>query len=129
MADAYANQVYDGRRNAVFKLTDVSDATGLTGVNVTNVASLVPNPGVHLKLRKVRFAIFGMSVRLQWAATTNVDLLLLNPGEDILDFSSIFSSGLTNNGGAGVTGDILITTIGAVANSNFSIILECIKGV
>lgn len=129
MADVYVNQVYDGARNAVFKITDVSDGTGLVAQNVTNVASLSPNPGVHLKLRKLRFTIAGMSVRLQWAATTPVDLWILNPGEDFLDFETIFSGGLPNNAGAGVTGDIILTTIGAGANSNFSIVLECIKGV
>lgn len=129
MADVYANQIYDGARNCTFKLTDVSDGTGLVAQNVTNVASLTPNPGVHLKLRKIRFAISGMSVRLQWAANVNADLVILNPGEDILDFSTIYSSGISNNGGAGATGDILLTTINASNGSNFTIVIEAIKGV
>jgi hypothetical protein len=129
MSDAYANQIYDGARNCTFKLTDVSDGSGLSAQNVTNVGSLVPNPGVHLKVRKIRFAISGMSVRLQWAATTPADIVILNPGEDILDFSTIYSSGISNNGGAGATGDILLTTIGATANANFTIVIEAIKGV
>lgn len=129
MADAYASQVYDGRRNLFIKLTDVSDGTGLTGQNVTNISGLVPNPGVHLKLRRVRFAISGMSVRLQWQATTNVDLVLLSPGEDELDFSRDYAGGIPNNGGTGVTGDVLLTTVGQSSGATFTLGLEFIKGV
>lgn len=129
MADTYGNNVYDGARNCVFSLTDFSDGTGLSAQNVTNVANLVPNPGVHLKLRRIQFAINGMSVRLQWNASTPVDIALLSPGENVIDYSRLYSGGLTNNAGAGVTGDIILTTEGASANSNFTIILECIKGV
>lgn len=128
MADAYTNQVYDGARNCQFKLTDLSDGTGLTAQNVTSVASLVPNPGAHLKLKRVRYSIEGMTVRLQWAGTPSADLLMLSSGEDILDFSTDYAGGIPNNA-TSPTGDILLTTIGATANSNFSILIECIKGV
>lgn len=129
MADAFTSQIYDGARNLFIKLTDVSDGTGLAAVNITNIASLVPNPGVHLKLRRIQYALFGMSVRLQWAASTPVDLILLNPGSDDLDFRRNYAGGIPNNGGAGVTGDIILTTIGALTGNNFTIALELIKGV
>lgn len=129
MADTVTNQIYDGARNAVFKVTDVSDGTGLTNYNVTNVASLVPNPTIHLKVVRIWYAIKGMSVRLQWAANVNVDIAILSDGQNEINFDNIFSAGLPNNGGTGVTGDILLTTIGASANSNFIVTIECIKGV
>jgi hypothetical protein len=128
MADSYSNQVYDGARNAQFKLTDLSDGTGLTNQNVTNVSSLVPNPGIHLKLRRVRYSIEGMTVRLQWGGTPNKDLILISQGEDVLDFSKDYAGGIPNNA-AMPTGDVLLTTIGASANSSFTIMLEFIKGV
>lgn len=129
MADVVHNHVYDGARNAVFNVTDFSDGTGLTNYNVTNVANLSPNPGVHMKLKRVQYAIEGMSVRLQWAASTNIDIVILSPGENEIDYSRLFSGGISNDAGAGVTGDIILTTIGASANSNFTLLLETIKGV
>lgn len=130
MADVVHNHVYDGARNAVFNVTDFSDGTGLTNYNVTNVASLSPtNPGVHLKLKKIQYAIQGMSVRVQWAASTNIDIVILSPGENVIDYTRLYSGGISNDAGAGVTGDIVLTTIGASANSNMVLTLECLKGV
>lgn len=136
MADTTTSQLYDGRRNVNLKLTNFSDGTGQTGVKVLDVTTLTPNPGIHLKLRRVRFSITGMSVRLQWEATTPIDIVVLGNGEDILDFTNEYAGGFPNNAGTGVTGSILLTTIGAAAvgagntaGSSYTINLELIKGV
>jgi hypothetical protein len=89
----------------------------------------VPNPGVHLKLRRIRYNIDGMYVRLQWDATTPVDIAILGNGQDILDFTNEYAGGFPNDAGVGVTGNILLTTIGQLSGSNATLNLELIKGV
>lgn len=129
MADVVNSQLYDGARNVNLKYTIESDGTGQAGAVIINVSTLVPNPGVHLKVRRIRYSISGMYVRLQWDATTPIDLALLGSGQDILDFTNEYAGGFPNNAGAGVTGNILLTTQGQLAGSNATINLELIKGV
>lgn len=128
MADATSSQIYDGARNLSVKLTNVSDGTGQTAAKVVDVTTLTPNPGTHLKLRRIKYSIESMSVRLQWEGTPNQDLVLISNGENILDFSKEYAGGIPNNA-ASPTGNVLLTTIGAAANSNYVIDMEFIKGV
>ncbi len=93
------------------------------------VANLTPNPGAHLKLRRVRYNIQAMSVQLFWDATVDAPILILAPGSDLLDFHKEFAGGWPNNGGAGATGNVNLTTIGQVAGSSYTIDLEFIKGI
>ena len=129
MADTTNLQLYDGARNVNLKYTIYSDGTGQNATDILQVSTLNPNPGLHLKLRRVRYSIQGMNVRLQWAATIPIDIVLLGNGQDILDFTNEYAGGFPNNGGAGATGDILLTTTGQMAGSSATINLELIKGV
>src|SRR6185312_10594076 len=129
MADITTSQLYDGARNVNLKYTIYSDGTGQAATPIIQVSSLVPNPGTHLKLRRIRYSISGMYVRLQWDASAPVDIVILGSGEDILDFTNEYAGGFPNNGGAGVTGNILLTTEGQVAGSNCTLNLELVKGV
>ncbi len=128
MADTTSSQIYDGARNVVVKFTDVSDGTGLSGATFLDVSTLTPNPGVHLKLRRLQYGIEGMSIRLQWAGTPNADIVLLSNGESVLDFSRDFSGGIPNNASS-PTGNVLISTINATAGGNLTIFAEFYKGV
>lgn len=129
MADTVNSQLYDGARNVNLKYTIFSDGTGQTGTDILQVSTLTPNPGLHLKIRRIRYSIQGMSIRLQWEANTPIDIALLGTGQDILDFTNEYAGGFPNNGGTGVTGNILLTTYGQLAGSSATINLECIKGV
>jgi hypothetical protein len=129
MADTVTSQLYDGARNVNLKYTVYSDGTGQTAADILQVSTLNPNPGLHLKIRRIRYSIQGMSLRLQWEASTPIDIALLGNGQDILDFTNEYAGGFPNNGGAGVTGNILLTTIGQQAGSSATLNLECIKGV
>jgi hypothetical protein len=128
MADVTTAQAYDGSRNYQIKLTNYSDGTGQTGVKIIDVTTLVPNPGTHMKLRRIRYNISGMYVRLQWEGTPNEDIVILGNGQDILDFSTDFAGGFPNNA-ATATGNVLLTTEGALNGSNYTIVLEFLKGV
>lgn len=129
MVDVTGSQVYDGRRNYQIKLTDFSDGTGQSAVKVVDVTTMTPNPGVHIKLRRVRYSINIMSVRLQWEASSPVDIVFLAQGQDILDFSKEYAGGYPVPVVAGATGNVLLTTYGQIVNASYSIDLEFIKGV
>lgn len=129
MADALTSQAYDGARNYQIKLVDVSDGTGFIAHKVVDVTTMTPNPGIHMKVRRIRYTIAGGSVLLLWEATTNVPIVWLATGTDILDFSKVYAGGYPNNGGTGATGNILLTTEGFGATSGFTIDLEIIKGI
>jgi hypothetical protein len=132
MADVTTSQVIaNGARNLIIKLTDVSDGTGLAGVKVVDAQSQAyavggQVPGRHLKIKRIVYDVHGMVVRLQWDATVPVDLATLS-GFGHLDFRRF--QGLPNPQPVGATGSILLTTLGAAANSTFTIDLEMIKGV
>ena len=127
MADAVTSQtIVDNVRTFVGKFTNVSDATGETNVVKVDLSGDIPNPTTHLKIWRIWYDCKTMAVRLKWDATSAVDIAILG-GFGFLDFRDF--GGLTNNGGAGVTGKITFTTIGAVANASYTIILECKKGV
>lgn len=129
MADALTTQHYDGARNYTIKLVDISDGTGLSLVKVVDVTTMNPNPGVHLKVRKIQYTIHSGAVILYWEATTNVPIVFLAEGTDMLDFSKVYAGGYPNNAGTGVTGNILLSTVAFAANSGFSVELELLKGV
>lgn len=129
MADTTNSEPYDGARAYQIKLTNYSDGTGQSAAKVVDVTTMTPNPGTHMKLRRVRYAIEGMSVRLQWEATTPVDIVILGDGAELLDFSTDYAGGMPNNGGVGVTGSVLLTTHGQISGSSYTIFLEFIKGV
>jgi len=127
LPDAVSSQLYDGARNVVVHLNNVSDGTGQTNALIVDVSTLTPNPTTHLALWRASFSIRGGGVIISWDATVDQQLLFMGdggPGE--LDFSPW--GGLWNNAGAGVTGDVLLSTVGFAANSGYSITLEFKKG-
>lgn len=128
MADATTIQLYDGVRNCQVKLTNFSDGTGQTNAVLINASTLVPNPGAHMKIRRIRYNVDGMYVRLQWGGTPNQDIAILGNGQDMLDFSTEYAGGFPNNATT-PTGNILLTTVGALSGSNYTIVLDMIKGV
>jgi hypothetical protein len=121
MADEVTTDIIvDGSKNTVIKLTNVSDGTGEAAVVKVDVSALEGAPS-SVKIMKVIYSCSDMSVNLLWDATANVLALTLPQGSDTLDFSE--GGAILNNAGAGVTGDILLTTVGAAAGDTYSIML------
>lgn len=122
MADAVTTQIIvDGPRNAVVKLTSVSDGTGEAGVLKVDVSALEGAPG-EVAIERILFTTNGMRVDLLWDATTDVLAWSLAPDmTDDLDFSCF--GGLVNNSGVGRTGDIMLTTTGHSNGDSYSIVL------
>lgn len=128
MADSVTSQtLLDGERLAVMKFTNISDGTGEAAVTKVDVSALASsNAGkacTGVKIAKITTAISAMGVNVLWDATADVTAIVLAPGNETF----CFDPALSNNAGAGVTGDVQFTTIGAAANSTYSIVLELVK--
>jgi hypothetical protein len=131
MVDNVTTQtLLDGERLVIQKFTNISDGTGEVAVNKVIVANLAHNAfGVActgVKINRIWSAAHGMEVRVLWDATT--DLLawaITSNGPYLMDFSSF--GGISNNAGAGKTGNIAFTTSDASAGDMYTIVLECIK--
>lgn len=131
MADAVTSQtIQDGERKAVLKFTNVSDGTGETNVVKVDVSSLAANSSgqacTKVTVAQIWWQCVGMGVELLFDATANVLVIGLSPDSNGYHDYTPFT-GIPNNAGTGVTGDILFTTIGASANDTYTVILELIK--
>jgi hypothetical protein len=126
MADAVASQtLVDGDKNVVMKFTNASDGTGEAAVLKVDVSALNGAPS-RVKVNRIHYTTSGMAVRLLWDATTDVTMFELGTDQTgCLDFTAF--GGLINNAGSGITGDVMLTTIGHSAGDSYTIVLEMAK--
>ena len=131
MADAVTSQtILDGDRLVIQKFTNISDGTGETAALKIDVSTLNPDQFGHacngVKINKIWAQTYGMAVDILWDATT--DVIADTIPADVM-YKMCFSDfgGIPNNSGAGKTGDVLFTTVGASSGDRYTIILECIK--
>ena len=131
MADVVTSQtIQDGSRKAVLKFTNASDGTGESAVTKVDVSALSSNAAGEscssVQINKILWQCTGMSVKIEFDATTNVLAIGLsedsNGYHDYSDFS-----GIPNNAGSGKTGDLAFTTVGHSSGDTYMIILELIK--
>ena len=131
MADAVASQtLFDNERIAIMKFTNISDATGETKVLKVDVSALTPaqNGGAcnGVSITKIHASTHGMEVLIFWDATTDVLCWAVPQNSQYtMDWSQW--GGLTNNAGAGKTGDVLFSTADANSGDFYTITLEMIK--
>jgi hypothetical protein len=131
MADAVASQtLIDGERMAIMKFTNLSDGTGESKVLKVDVSALTSSasglPCTGVTITKIYSATHGFEVQIYWDATTDVFCWCVpQNSEYLMDFEKF--GGLTNNAGAGVTGDVLFSTADASAGDFYTIVLEMVK--
>ena len=131
MADAVTSQtILDGERLFIGKFTNISDGTGEAAVVKVDVSALNPNAAGQacngVKINKIWAQTQGMAVDILWDATADVLCETIPENQFyLMDYSSF--GGFPNNAGAGKTGDVSFTTIGAAAGDRYTITLECIK--
>ena len=131
MADAVTSQtIQDGERKAVLKFTNASDGTGESAVKKVDVSALATNSAgdtcTGVAINKIWWQCTGMSVKIEFDATSNV--LAIGLSEDSNGFHDYSNfSGIPNNAGSGVTGDLDFTTVGASSGDTYMIVLELIK--
>lgn len=102
----------DGVRNAVIHAYIASDgASGdETDTVLVDVSTLAGAPSA-VSVLKVTGNFAGFTGVLEWDATADVPFLAV-PDSSEFEFDGCEFAGITNNAGAGVTGDITITTTG-----------------
>tara|TARA_R110000787_G_scaffold32502_2_gene85993 strand:- start:2936 stop:3343 length:408 start_codon:yes stop_codon:yes gene_type:complete len=132
MADAVATQtISDGAQFATFKFTNVSDGNGESAVKKIDVSALSVNPVTRqacssVSIHNIWYSTIGMSVKIDFDASTNVLAWnLIADYSDNLDFSGF--SGIPNNAGSGVTGDIDFTTVGHSSGDSYTIVMKVLK--
>ena len=132
MADVVTSQtIQDGERKAVLKFTNASDGSGESAVKKVDVSALTKNSKgetcTTVQINKIWWQCTGMSVKIDFDATTNVLAIGLSPDSNgFHDYSNF--SGIPNNAGSGVTGDLDFTTVGHTDGDTYMIILELVKG-
>ena len=127
MADTVTSQtIQDGERVAVLKFTNESDGTGEAAVKKVDVSALTTNSRgeacTSVSIARIYWACRGMGVDIEFDATTNV-LATTLPADSTGDEYYDLFSGIPNNAGSGVTGDIDFTTIGHSNGDAYSMIL------
>jgi hypothetical protein len=127
MADAVTSQtIQDGQKIAVLKFTNVSDGTGESAVKKVDVSALQANNSgdacTSVSVARIYWATRGMGVNLEFDASTNV-LLTGLPADSTGDEYYDLFTGIPNNAGSGVTGDIDFTTVAHSSGDTYSIIL------
>jgi len=131
MADAVTSTtLMDSDRVAIIQLTSTSDGTGEAAVKKIDVSALSDSSTgqacTGVRLAKIVYSTFGMSVKLLWDATTDTICWDLNADyttdEDFTEFG-----GIRNTSGSGKTGDIMLTTTGHTNGDSYVIVLTVYK--
>lgn len=104
----------DGVKKTVTHVYIRGDGTGEETNNIiVDVSALSPS-ATKVDIECVKSSLQGCSAFLLWDATTDVEVVALPDGHNEKYYTE--TELLTNNAGAGVTGDILLTTVGLGAN-------------
>jgi len=130
MADAVTSQtLIDQDRVAIMKFTNISDGTGESAVLKVDVSALSAPAGKvcsGVSIVRIYASTEGMGVDVLWDATTDVIAMTLGP-DQFYEYGFDDFGGIWNNSGAGKTGDIRFTTIGAASGDRYTIILYMTK--
>lgn len=131
MADTVLSQtIQDGERTAVMRFTNVSDGSGESAVKKVDVSALAKNSAgkecTEVHIQRIYWATVGMSVKIEFDASTNV-LAIGLPADSTGDEYYDNFTAIPNNAGSGKTGDIDFTTTGHSSGDSYMVILELIK--
>jgi hypothetical protein len=132
MANTVVKQVlHDGDRHYVVKLHLESDGVSgeETATNLVDVSTLTDSRGkvcTDVVLMALDSSLTGFTIELYWDATANTHLYNISDYDVDVDFEKY--GGISNNAGAGKTGDVLFTTAGFTAATDTGhIVLSFIK--
>ena len=126
MADTVTSQIIaNGPRYHIVHLTNISDGTGESLVTKVDISACDLGNGVFAtkaSVKEIQWSIQGFtSVRLFWDHTTDNTLAVLAQGNGYSEFGML---GMLNDpGGAGGTGDILLSTAAATSGAPYDITL------
>ena len=130
MANTVTSQILlDGSQRLVIKWYLSSDGVAgeVTDQVVVDVSALTP-AATKVSLERVIWSLTGFDAILEWDATADVEILRLGAAASTSDLCMKEFGGIWNNAGAGITGDMLLTTSGFTAVGDAgTIILICTK--
>jgi hypothetical protein len=128
MVDAVTSEyVYSGKRRKVLHLTNISDSTGESAVVKADISGLTFDSGsgamvapTYTTVDMIDYNIQGFtSVRLLWDHTTDDEIATLPAGSGCIDWNAY--GGKKDPRSDGGTGDIILTTAGAVSGATYDI--------
>ena len=127
MADTVnTNVLVTGGKRRVVQLQNISDGTGESGVVKVDVSALLKSDGTaptYVSIEEVEWSIQGFtSVRLHFDANTDDEGVLLAAGNGYKNFRAV--GGVVDPKSTGTTGDIKLTTAGAVSGGTYDIVLS-----
>ena len=126
MADTVTSQIIaNGPRYHIVHLTNISDATGENLVTKVDISTLDLGNGVaptKVSVKEIQWSIQGFtSVQLYWEHTANDTMAVLAQGNGYSEFGMLGM--LSDPASAGGTGDVLLSTSGAVSGATYNITL------
>lgn len=127
MANTVTSQtLVDDDQHVVIKFTNQSDGTAESALKKVDVSTLRQKDGnacTEVILQKIVADISGWTIKMFWDATANTlcHTISTSGTTDFRDATGC--RGITNDAGAGKTGDLLFTTVGHTTGDYYSIIL------
>jgi len=126
MADTVSTDVLvSGGNNYTVRLVGESDGTGESDVLKVDISGLTGPIGVapsSIKIMEIQYDIQGFSsIKLAWDGTTDTVAALLS-GQGMKEYA--YNGGLNADNADG-TGDLLLTSNGAIAGATYDILLIC----
>jgi hypothetical protein len=129
MADNVSSTVIaDGLRNYKIKLTNISDGTGESAVSKIDISTLTgpdgSNAPSYFAVKSIEYDVQGFSSVVVYFDATSDDEMAILSGQGFFDYDGAF---LNDPQSTGTTGDIKLTTNGAVNGATYDITLNLIK--
>lgn len=129
MVQTTSRVLYDGTRNCMMQFTGTCDGSGVeTNEPKVIAANLNPSAATRLNVQRVEFSVNGGILRILWNSIDPQPFLDLE-GQGFFDYQDF--GGVTNPGAEGAddsaNGDLLFTTLGFDAGSNYSVKIEMRK--
>ena len=113
--------IQDGTYALVVKVHLNSDGSEETDLVVVDASTFSPAfTNAQLLALDIIVAAPTLQARLEWDANTDVPICTIGPTSLQLDWRKF--GGLPNNAGTGVTGDILLTTLGLVSGDQLTMV-------
>ena len=121
MANTIEKQVInDGKLNYKVKVHIDGDGSGDEAATLLIDVSTLNHAPTGLVLISVNSALVGFTAELEWDATTNIHFWEIPDYDHSINLGE---AGIPNNAGAGVTGDVDITTTGLGAGDTGHMVL------
>ena len=123
MADAVTTKVvFKGSKRYAVQLTNISDGTGEAAVVKVDISTLTLSTGVactRFAIEEIQWDVQGFTEVQILAEHTTDDVMKLLSGRGAVSYRDI--GYLFDPASAGGTGDLLLTTVGAVSGATYDI--------